>query len=102
MDLFAKSEATNCLVQFFSPLIETQFGKTIKQIHSNNDKELALTQLSTGERVLFISIPVCNALNKIQLSKGSINICLMLHEHSFYNLRCQLVFGESAFKLRPS
>ena len=49
--LHNKSEATNHLVQFFT-LIETQFGKTIKQVRSDNAKELALTQFLQKKGVL--------------------------------------------------
>lgn len=41
--LQSKSEATACIKQFFA-LVETQFHLVIKQIRTDNAKELALTQ----------------------------------------------------------
>ena len=46
-----KNEATSFIISFFQ-LIETQFGKVIKQLRSDNAKELALTNFLKEKGVL--------------------------------------------------
>ena len=49
--MFTKSEVSSILMHFIT-LVETQFGKTIKKIRSDNAKELALSEFLQGKGIL--------------------------------------------------
>ena len=86
-------------MQFFS-LVKTQFGAKIKQLRSENAKELAISDFY-NKGGLYTNLLVLPDLSKTLLLKGSTNICSMLLVHYFFSLKFLYLSGVIVFLWQP-